>query len=83
VAGAVGVHPVHLARAFRLHYGAPVGAYQRGLRLSWAAGMLADGDDEIAQIALRAGFFDQSHFTRAFKRQFGFTPAAYRQAAKQ
>jgi AraC family transcriptional regulator len=83
VADAVGVHPVHLARAFRLHYGAPVGAYQRGLRLSWAAAMLATKDDEIAQIALRAGFFDQSHFTRAFKRQFGITPAAYRQAAKQ
>jgi AraC family transcriptional regulator len=83
LAEAVGVHPVHLARAFRRHYGAPVGAYQRGLRLSWAAGRLADGDEEIAQIALRAGFFDQSHLTRAFKRQFGFTPAAYRQAAKQ
>jgi AraC family transcriptional regulator len=83
VAEAVGVHPVHLARAFRTHYGAPVGTYQRGLRLSWAAGMLADGDDEIAQIALRAGFFDQSHFTRAFRRQFGCTPAGYRRAAKQ
>src|SRR5436190_5672451 len=38
-----------------LHYGTPVGAYQRGLRLSWAAVMLSDGDDEIAQIELRAG----------------------------
>jgi AraC family transcriptional regulator len=83
VADAVGVHPVHLARVFRLRYGTPVGAYQRGLRLTWAAGMLTDSDDGIAQIALQAGFFDQSHFTRVFKRQFGLTPLAYRLAARQ
>jgi AraC family transcriptional regulator len=83
IAGAVGVHPVHLARVFRLHYGTPVGAYMRGLRLTWAAGRLRDSDDGIAQIALQAGFFDQSHFTRTFKRQFGLTPLAYRHAARQ
>jgi AraC family transcriptional regulator len=83
VAGAVGVHPVHLARVFRLHYGTPVAAYLRGLRLTWAAGRLRDSDDSIAQIALQAGFFDQSHFTRTFKREFRLTPLAYRDAARQ
>ena len=52
-----------------------------GLRLSWAAGRLRGSDDAIAQIAVAAGFFDQSHFTRAFKGQFGVTPLAYRKAA--
>jgi AraC family transcriptional regulator len=83
VAGAVGVHPVHLARTFRLHYGTPVGTYLRSLRLAWAAGRLTDTGDDIAQIALAAGFFDQSHFTRTFKRQFGLTPLAYRKAARR
>jgi AraC family transcriptional regulator len=83
VAGAVGVHPVHLARVFRLHYGTAVGAYLRSLRLTWAAGRLTDSDDTIAQIALQAGFFDQSHFTRSFRHQFGLTPLAYRKAASQ
>ncbi|HKB29479.1 MAG TPA: AraC family transcriptional regulator [Streptosporangiaceae bacterium] len=83
VAAAVGVHPVHLARVFRLHYGMPVGAYLRGLRLDGAARRLAGSDDAIAEIAVRAGFFDQSHFTRVFKRQFGLTPLAYRRAARQ
>jgi AraC family transcriptional regulator len=82
VAEAVGVHPVHLARAFRRRYGTPVGTYARELRLAWAAGRLADSDDGIAQVALEAGFFDQSHFTRAFKRHFGRTPLAYRRAAR-
>ena len=83
VAATVGVHPVHLARVFRLHYGTPVGAYVRGLRLEWAAGRLTASDDNIAQIALQSGFYDQSHFTRAFKHQFGLTPLAYRRAARE
>ena len=83
IADAVGVHPVHLARVFRLRYGIPVGTYARELRLTWAAGRLADSDDAIAQVALEAGFFDQSHFTRMFKRHFGLTPLAYRRAARR
>jgi AraC family transcriptional regulator len=83
VAGVVGVHPVHLARVFRLKYGTPVGAYVRGLRLTWAAARLTESEDTIAQIALEAGFFDQSHFTRMFRQQFGLTPQAYRRAVRQ
>jgi AraC family transcriptional regulator len=83
MAEAVGVHPARLARTFHLRYGTPIGTYARGLRLSWAAGRLADSDDGIAQIALEAGFFDQSHFTRTFKRHFGRTPLAYRRSARQ
>jgi AraC family transcriptional regulator len=83
IAAEVGVHPVHLARVFRLSYGTPVGSYARGLRLTWAAGRLRDSGDGIAQIALEAGFFDQSHFTRAFKGHFGMTPLAYRQDARR
>ena len=47
----------------------------------WAAARLRDSGDGIAQIALEAGFFDQSHFTRAFKQHFGATPLAYRRDA--
>jgi AraC family transcriptional regulator len=82
VADAVGVHPVHLTRVFRLKYGTPVGTYVRGLRLSWAAARLADSEDTIAQIASEAGFFDQSHFTRTFRQHFGLTPQAYRRAVR-
>ena len=56
----------------------PVGAYVRALRLNWAAERLAASRDSIAQIALQAGFYDQSHFSRTFKRQFGCTPLEYR-----
>jgi AraC family transcriptional regulator len=80
VAKLVEVHPVHLARTFRSHYGISVGTYLRALRLDWAAASLATAQLSIADIAVQAGFFDQSHFTRSFKRQFGRTPMTYRKS---
>lgn len=78
VAREVGVHPVHLARVFRTHHGTTIGAYVRGLRLDWAAGRLARTGEPLSDIALEAGFSDQSHFTRAFKRHHGTTPDRFR-----
>ena len=78
VADAVGVHPVHLARAFRSRFGVSVGEYARTLRLEWATRELAEGDSPLVEVAAGAGFADQSHFTRAFRRYAGTTPARYR-----
>ena len=78
LANAVGVHPTHLARAFRARYGTSVGEYGRRVRLAWAAAELGRCDTGIATIAKQAGFADQSHFTRVFKRHVGVTPARYR-----
>lgn len=80
IAERVGVHPAHLARAFRLHYGDSLGGFVRRLRLEWAAGRLLSTETSLACLAVEAGFADQSHFTRAFKREFGVTPGRYRQA---
>jgi AraC family transcriptional regulator len=78
IAAEVGVHPVHLARVFRAHHGVTLGAYVRRLRLEWAAACLRSGDEPLAQVAVDAGFADQSHFTRAFKAHTGLTPGRYR-----
>ena len=78
LADAVGVHPTHLARAFRARYGTSVGEYGRRVRLAWAAAELGRCDTGIATIAKQAGFADQSHFTRVFKSYVGVTPARYR-----
>jgi AraC family transcriptional regulator len=73
-----GVHPVHFAAAFRRHYGCSTGEYLRRRRLQFARTKLADTTLSLAQIASDCGFADQSHFTRAFKRFAGATPAHYR-----
>jgi AraC family transcriptional regulator len=75
-----GVSPGHFSREFRRLYGMNAAEYLRCLRLEWAAERLREPDDSLAEIAFAAGFADQSHFTRRFKRQFGVTPAAFRAA---
>jgi AraC family transcriptional regulator len=78
LAAEAGVHPGYLAGAFRRHFGCTLGAYVRRQRVALACRHLTDSDAPLADVALRAGFADQSHFTRVFKRHTGLTPAAYR-----
>src|SRR5262249_8473367 len=82
LAALAGVHPVHLAAAFRRHSGCTVGQYLRQRRIEEARRRLAGSDAPLAEIALELGFADQSHFTRTFKSLVGLTPAAFRAAQK-
>ena len=79
VAQVAGVHPMHLARLFRERFGYSMGEFVRRRRIAWACGQLAGSDATIAAIALAAGFADQAHFTRTFRRITGCTPRWYRQ----
>jgi AraC family transcriptional regulator len=78
IARAVGVHPVHVARVFRRHHRCTVGEYVRGLRVDLACRELAHSNASLSEIALAAGFPDQSHFSRVFKRVTGLTPGTFR-----
>jgi AraC family transcriptional regulator len=80
LAEAVGVHPIHLARTFRARHGVSVGEYGRRVRIEWAAAEIARSQTSLAAVATEAGFADQSHFTRVFKRYVGTTPARFRVA---
>ncbi|HKR65794.1 MAG TPA: AraC family transcriptional regulator [Thermoanaerobaculia bacterium] len=79
LAASAGVHPVHLATTFRRYFGQSVASYVRQLRIDYACRALAESNAALAEIALDAGFSDQSHFGRAFKRAMRMTPAEYRQ----
>jgi AraC family transcriptional regulator len=78
LAAQVGVPAMQVARAFRVHRGVSVGEYGRRLRVEWAASELVRDDRPLAEIANEAGFADQSHFTRLFKRYLGTTPGRFR-----
>lgn len=80
IAREVGVDAAKLAQAFRVRFGAPIGTYQRRLRLEWAARELVTTEEPLGRIALRAGFYDQAHFTRHFRAHSGQTPGAFRRA---
>jgi AraC family transcriptional regulator len=81
VALLVGVHPVHLARTFRRVYDTTFSGYVRDVRVAFACRELAGSAAPLSAIAAAAGFCDQSHFTRVFKRYTGQSPAEYRLAA--
>jgi AraC family transcriptional regulator len=74
------VHPAHLARTFRRVHGVSVGEYLRNLRVGLARQALRDRQLSIADIATQAGFTDQSHFAKVFRRQTGQTPSDFRRS---
>lgn len=82
IAQEVGVHSVSLARAFRRHFQCSIGEYLRRLRIEHACQQIIQTDTSLIEIAHAVGFYDQSHFSRTFKRQTGLTPAEYRHARR-
>jgi len=82
VAQEVSVDPTHLARVFRRNFGCTVGEYVRQLRVEFARRQLTMSADPLVQIAHSAGFADQSHFSKTFKRLTGFSPAELRKMSR-
>ncbi|WP_238176094.1 helix-turn-helix transcriptional regulator [Kribbella albertanoniae] len=72
----VQAHPVHLVRAFSREFGMPPHRYLIGRRIDLARRYLLDGRPP-AEVAVLAGFYDQSHLNRHFRKLLGVTPAAF------
>ena len=74
-----GLSRFQLLRAFVRQIGVTPHAYQVQLRVRLARRLLAEGHPPAA-VAAEAGFADQSHLNRVFRRQIGTTPGQYRRA---
>ncbi len=77
VAARVGVSPVYLTQLFQQVEGVPLYRYQLRLRLARALDLLPRCQD-LTMLGLDLGFTSHSHFTAAFHRAYGVTPARYR-----
>jgi AraC family transcriptional regulator len=77
-----GVHGVHLIRTFRKFHGTTVGEYLRHRRIEFACRLLQSSSLSVTQVAIQSGFYDQSHFTRAFRAHVGLTPGQFRSQFK-
>ena len=73
--------PGLINRLFRQQFGLPPYEYLVQLRLGQAARRLRESAQPLADIAYETGFADQSHLQRFFRRAYGTTPQAYRQAS--
>ncbi|WP_019135678.1 helix-turn-helix transcriptional regulator [Cellulomonas massiliensis] len=79
LAAELGTHPTRLVRAFGRAYGMPPHRYVVGRRVDRARRMLLAGVP-TAEAAVLAGFHDQPHLTRHFRRLLGVTPGRFRAA---
>jgi AraC-like DNA-binding protein len=76
LAAEAGLSQYRLIEAFRQRFGTTPHAFQVAQRVNQARRLLEAGVP-AAEAAARAGFYDQSHLHRHFRRRLGLTPAAY------
>ena len=76
IAAVAGLSCFYFIRVFRANFGVTPHVYLTTLRLERARRLLQTSMP-IAQAAVAAGFSDQSHLTRLFKRVYGTTPGEY------
>lgn len=78
MADLAGFSESHFMKYFKNTMGVSFTSYLNSYRLTMAARLLLQSDDTILSIASEVGFDNLSYFNRAFKKQFGTTPSAYR-----
>jgi AraC family transcriptional regulator len=79
LAAVVRLNPYHFARQFKAATGLPPHQYVITRRVERAKQLLQAGTElSLAELALRAGFCDQSQFSHHFKRLVGVTPGQFR-----
>jgi AraC family transcriptional regulator len=75
---AVACSPYHLARAFRAVHGTTLHSYRERLRTAAALQALADGADNLAQLATSLGYASHGHFTERLRRTVSAPPSRIR-----
>lgn len=77
ICSAASLSPSYLIRAFKHQYGLTPHAYLINCRVEFSRSQLRRGRP-IADVAVAAGFADQAHLQRSFKRLVAATPGQYR-----
>jgi AraC family transcriptional regulator len=72
------LHPVTVSKWFPKYYRCTVGEYSRKLKVANAMMKIRESREHLTRIGLACGFFDQSHFIRAFKSVTGLNPKQWR-----
>ncbi len=75
VARTAGLSLYHLCRRFKEETGVSMHRYLNRLRLRAALETLPDYRGDFTRLALDVGYSSHSHFTGAFRREFGMTPS--------
>ena len=67
--------PFTVSRTFHREVGLSIRHYCKRLRLRNALNLMLESDGDLSAIAIDLGFFDQAHFSNAFRQEFGIPPS--------
>lgn len=67
-----------LTRLFRSLYGMPVHRYIQNQKLERAATLIAQGEMNVSEAAIKSGYNNMSHFSKEFRKKFGVVPKKFR-----
>jgi len=80
------INKFKLIRRFKKLYNSTPSAYQRQLKVNYAKQLMKEcmgkekphkDETDLVNVALKAGFYDQAHLTKEFKKATGLTPKQY------
>jgi AraC-like DNA-binding protein len=83
LARTLGCSPFHLSRTFHRAAGVSLRDYVGRLRARRAADRLAAGARDLARLAVELGYADHSHFTNAFREEWGVPPSRFRDLLRE
>jgi AraC-like DNA-binding protein len=79
IAAYTGYSTAHISRRFKARFGLTLQAFLIDQRIHHAKALILQNSDlSLSQIALEAGFYDQSHFIKNFKKAYSISPHAYK-----
>lgn len=81
IAAELGLSVSHFSRAFRTSTGLPPYRWLLHHRVRTAKRLMSVRDVSLSEVAISAGFANQSHFTRVFSALVGISPGAWRRDA--
>lgn len=77
--GVVGMSKTTLYRKMKSLTGQSTNELIQNVRLKYAARLLSESDKTVSEIAYESGFSDPYYFSRAFKKQYGYSPKLWRE----
>lgn len=81
IAREVGMNPSYLNKLFKAQTGETIVGFTHHKKTDFAKKLLVSTALPISEICAQLGYYDQSHFTRQFKKYATMTPKQYRDAA--
>ena len=70
-------HKNHINKLVKRETGKSLSEYVRFVKIEYAKTLLAESDCSFTELSMRLGYYDYSHFYKAFYKESGFTPTDY------